>query len=292
MPYYDDTYSPLIYKTSEDPYLKERKAVMTKRVCGPLPLEADDADCRIHEREERLKPIFLHTRVMSITDIDLRSQSFGSIFDLHVSWRPGDAPTDDFLPIIRFPEAVSSSESMRVSINEDYIGHAFGGYRTTVDGRFRSKMDLRMFPFDAQALMIEMQLGRCKNSGSQLLFSRGFRLAHHPTEPNVLVNQIDSEYSFRPCRFSLSLTGPLESADRMCKYELWVPCERDPLHYLLNHYVFIGMIACMDCTPPLKKQFKNIKFTLTGPDPAAFDERRGLRWYTKLHSRIMLPPEV
>ena len=66
----------------------------------------------------------------------------------------------------------------------------------------------------------------------------------------MLVNQIDSEHAFRPCRFSLSLTGPLESADRMCKYELWVPIERIPVHYIINHYVFICMVCCLDCTLP------------------------------------------
>ena len=40
--------------------------------------------------------------------------------------------------------------------------------RTTVEGRFRCALDLSMFPFDAQPLMVEMQLGRCKNSGTQV----------------------------------------------------------------------------------------------------------------------------
>ena len=97
-----------------------------------------------------------------------------------------------------------------------------------------------MFPFDAQPLMVEMQLGRCRGTGAQLTYSAGYRLKHHPTEPNVLVQQIDAEYTFRPCRYSLSLTGDLESADKMNKYELWIPVERNAMHYLTNHYFFIA----------------------------------------------------
>mmetsp|Transcript_8692 Transcript_8692/g.16831 ORF Transcript_8692/g.16831 Transcript_8692/m.16831 type:complete len:415 (+) Transcript_8692:94-1338(+) len=199
--------------------------------------------------QEKIRTIYLHTRVMYVGDIDLRTQSFGCSFDLHVSWYPSDALTADFLPIIRFPEAVTHSESMRLDIGGDY-DNELAGYRTTVEGRFRCALDLSMFPFDAQPLMVEMQLGRCKNSGTQLTYTSGFRLAHHPTEPNILVNQIDSEHTFRPCRFSLCLTGVLESADTMCKYELWVPVERNPIHYVTNHYLFIFLVCTLDCTLP------------------------------------------
>ena len=180
-------HAPLIYNALHDPSYDDRRMFMEHRACGPLPLSEGDPPPQVLPRlpgfDFALRKVFLYTRVLCVSEIDLGSQTFGCSFDLHVSWLPRDAPTKDFLPIIRFPEAVSASESLRVSIDCDYRSELVG-YRKTVDGRFRSHMDLKMFPFDAQTLMIEMQLGRCKATGRQLLYSDGFRLAHHPSEPN------------------------------------------------------------------------------------------------------------
>ncbi len=98
--------------------------------------------------------------------------------------------------------------------------------------------------------MVEMQLGRCQTSGLQLSHDMGYRLKHHPTEPNVLVNQIDSEFIFRPCRFNLCSTGELESADRMCKYNLVIPVERRWKHVLINDYTFIFLVCFLNTTLP------------------------------------------
>jgi hypothetical protein len=107
-----------------------------------------------------------------------------------------------------------------------------------------------MFPFDAQPLVVEMQLGRCRATGLSLTYTTGWRLRHHPKEPNILANQIDAEHIFRPCRYSRSVTGPLESSERMCKYELWVPVERDWTHYVINHYFFTLMVCFLTCAVP------------------------------------------
>ena len=85
---------------------------------------------------QRVRAIYLHTRVFYVGEIDLRSQSFGCSFDLYVGWDPKDAPTPDFVPIIRFPEAVTAHEILRLDISDDHRV----GYRTTIEGRFRSKM--------------------------------------------------------------------------------------------------------------------------------------------------------
>ena len=130
---------------------------------------------------------------MYVGDVELKAQCFSARFDLHVMWRPEHALGADFSPIIRFPEATSWSEVARVDISQDYAGE-LNGFRATIEGRFRTDLDLRMFPFDAHPLMSEMQLGRDGTSGFALSHSTGWRLAHNPVEPNLLVAQIQSEY--------------------------------------------------------------------------------------------------
>ena len=164
---------------------------------------------------------------MYIGEIDLRTQSFSARFDLHVTWDPTTLPhwtSTEFMPIIRFPEAVTWSDMGKIDISEDFA-NAMTGFRSLIEGRFRTPMDLAMFPFDAQPLKIEMQLGRDKASGAQLLFRDGWRLAHHPTEPNIMVNQVEAGYTFRPLRYSISLTGELESRARLCKCKFF--CRRN-----------------------------------------------------------------
>ncbi len=141
----------------------------------------------------RARYIYLPTRVMYVGDVELKAQSFSARFDLHVMWRPSHALDADFSPIIRFPEATSWSEVARVDISKDYAGE-LNGFRATIEGRFRTDLDLRMFPFDAHPLTIEMQLGRDSASGLPLSHSTGWRLAHNPVEPNLLVAQIQGEY--------------------------------------------------------------------------------------------------
>ena len=102
--------------------------------------------------------VYLHVRLMYIGEIDLKSQSFGARFDLHVTWDPKNLPpgtSDDFAPIIRFPEAMTWTEIQRVDIAGDFGGE-LAGFRAMIEGRFRTPMELSMFPFDAQALKIEM----------------------------------------------------------------------------------------------------------------------------------------
>lgn len=243
--------------------------------------------------------VYLHSRVMFLGEIDLKSQSFGARFDLHVMWDPDSLPEEmeDFNPIIRFPEAITWRENARVDISGD-SGGVLNGHRSIIEGRFRTHMNLEMFPFDAQALKVEMQLGnfaltlsfpamgqpnpnprtfiyavtgRDKTSGKQLYYRDGWRLDHHPTEPNIMVNQMEAGVKFRPLRYSLSTTGLLESSDVIPKYTLWVPMERDYSHYVLNHvrpnltnfpittittmisllqYFFGALVALLGCSVP------------------------------------------
>ena len=106
------------------------------------------------------------------------------------------------------------------------LGHSEVVYEVNGEVHRSTKQDrCMMFPFDAQPLKIEMQLGRDKASGAQLLFRDGWRLAHHPTEPNIMVNQVEAGYTFRPLRYSISLTGELESRARLCKCKFF--CRRN-----------------------------------------------------------------
>ena len=42
------------------------------------------------------------------------------------------------------------------------------GYRATYEGKFRTQMDLRKFPFDEQFFKISLLLGRDKGTGRDL----------------------------------------------------------------------------------------------------------------------------
>ena len=88
-------------------------------------------------------------------------------------------------------------------------------------------------------------------------------MAHHPTEPNVMVNQVEAVVKFRPLRYSLSLTGTLESRSTMCKYTIWVPTERDASHYVLNHYFFGILVSVLGCTVPFNINVDDISGRLT-----------------------------
>lgn len=67
---------------------------------------------------------------------------------------------EDFDPIIRFPEAQTFTEELRVQLGvgddcDDFDKEQqLVGYRATISGMFRTQLDLHMFPFDLQDLQV------------------------------------------------------------------------------------------------------------------------------------------
>eukprot|EP00929_Paragymnodinium_shiwhaense_P080203 TRINITY_DN41815_c0_g1_i1.p1 TRINITY_DN41815_c0_g1~~TRINITY_DN41815_c0_g1_i1.p1 ORF type:complete len:474 (+),score=63.36 TRINITY_DN41815_c0_g1_i1:133-1422(+) len=199
-------------------------------------------------REHCNNIVYLYTKVHFVGAIDSASQQFSARFDLHVCWRPEFAP-DKFEPIIRFPDSVTWNEVMRVPLNEDHGGELHG-FRRTIEGQFRSELFLRGFPFDAQALRIEMALGRCASSGQKLTMHNGWRLEHHPSEANMILKQNDNTYAFRPLRFFTHQSTFLEDAEKVGKYTLVIPVVRDYQHFINNQYLFVFLNIIMNDTLP------------------------------------------
>ena len=72
---------------------------------------------------EELYFVYIHVRLMYLGEIEMRTQSFGARFDLHVMWDPKNLPPDaptGFSPIVRFPEAMTWAEVGRVDIAGDF----------------------------------------------------------------------------------------------------------------------------------------------------------------------------
>eukprot|EP00929_Paragymnodinium_shiwhaense_P041999 TRINITY_DN2180_c0_g5_i1.p1 TRINITY_DN2180_c0_g5~~TRINITY_DN2180_c0_g5_i1.p1 ORF type:complete len:442 (+),score=77.22 TRINITY_DN2180_c0_g5_i1:176-1501(+) len=193
--------------------------------------------------------IYLYTRVHFVGDVNLATQQFSTRFDLHVLWRPCHAKVPGFNPIIRFPESVSWREVMRIDLTDDYGGKLIG-FRRTIEGTFRTPLDLHCFPFDAQVLQIEMALGRCEKTGSKLSITNGWRVAHHPAEPNIILAQFDNTYSFRPLRYYLHQSGFLEDVEKSAKYTLVIPVVRDSTYFIQNQYLFVFLVFVMNDTLP------------------------------------------
>jgi hypothetical protein len=88
--------------------------------------------------------------------------------------------------------------------------HRRVGFRTTIEGRFKSKMNLHCFPFDVQALKISVMLGVEASTGAQL-FEHHARFEQDPFHANLILYQIDSEYDYLPLRFETNHTHNMET---------------------------------------------------------------------------------
>eukprot|EP00929_Paragymnodinium_shiwhaense_P041997 TRINITY_DN2180_c0_g3_i1.p1 TRINITY_DN2180_c0_g3~~TRINITY_DN2180_c0_g3_i1.p1 ORF type:complete len:450 (+),score=70.40 TRINITY_DN2180_c0_g3_i1:108-1457(+) len=206
--------------------------------------------------------IYLYTRIHFVGDVNLATQQFSTRFDVHVLWRPQHAKLDEFSPIIRFPESVSWREVMRIDLTDDYDGQLVG-FRRTIEGVFRTPLNLHSFPFDAQVLQIEMALGRCEKTGTKLSITNGWRFDHHPSEPNIILEQFDNTYAFRPLRYYLHQSGFLEDVDKSSKYTLVVPVVRDSRYFIQNQYLFVFLVFVMCDTLPYCLAMNDIVGKLT-----------------------------
>ena len=98
----------------------------------------------------------------------------------------------DFEPVLRFPTAVHWEQRGTKVFIVDKEHHRVG-FRTTIEGRFKSQMSLRSFPFDVQALKISVMFGVEASTGDQL-FEHHARFEQDPFHANLILYQIDSEY--------------------------------------------------------------------------------------------------
>ena len=202
-------------------------------------------------------------RIIQMSQIDPVKQEFRCRFDLFIHWDPksvGDAgavreDADDqhehvhiheselaWIPIVRFPNATRYSELMRYYEVRPKLGLV--GFRSTTDGSFKCVQNLRYFPFDVQAMSIEIQLGREMRSGEDLCLPT-YVIAQDPHAANSILVQVDCEWYHRPPRYMLSRTTPLEGKLRYPKYVVVIPVERDFRFFVNNIYVVPGLLLFM-----------------------------------------------
>ena len=125
--------------------------------------------------------IYCSVRVIQLSQIDPLNQSFKCRFDFRCFWADESAPTGkwavtkvdpkdlEFIPNIRFPNADERDELNRAYERRPPSGDlpACVGFRSTMQGIFKCVQDLRSFPFDVQAMSIELQRkSRDKNAVS------------------------------------------------------------------------------------------------------------------------------
>ena len=77
--------------------------------------------------------------------------------DLNLSWTQESNNCAEFEPELRFPTAVHwEVRGTKVTIRDKQNKRV--GFRTTIEGRFKSHMSLETFPHDVQALKITVRL--------------------------------------------------------------------------------------------------------------------------------------
>merc|ERR1719409_47549 len=103
-----------------------------------------------------------------------------------------------------------------------------------------------MFPFDVQALIVEITAGRERGT-QELLHLQKVQFRNAPNHPNILMRQSSTEWRFRPPRYRVKRTTALEGVDgyEMAQYALILPIQRSFGYYLYNVYVVAGLIQVM-----------------------------------------------
>ena len=245
-----------------------RRTIRTIRQETPSRRESDEVRQGIEcSRPTKAVDVLASIRIIQLSQINPVKQEFTCRFDLFLHWDPqhvGDegavrekAPNAAhehmhiheselaWVPIMRFPNATRYSELMRYYERRPKLGLV--GFRSTMDGSFKCVQNLRYFPFDVQAMSIEIQLGREMRSGDDLCLPT-FAIAQDPHAANSILVQVDCEWYHRPPRYLLSRTTPLEGKLRYPKYVVVIPCERDFRFYVNNIY---GPCSCLRrCAAP------------------------------------------
>ena len=182
--------------------------------------------------------IFLHSTVLFVGSINLGEQLFFLRFDLYVVWHADEAGETcaGFDPDVRFPSAMTWQETSRMQLRPDdeIIHDGMAGYRATIEGTFRAHLDLSSFPFDAQALQVDMNMGVNRATSKRLSCADGWRFDHHPSAANMMLQQVNSEYHIRPLRYYITRTSALEDPRPCSKYILVIPMHRRTRYYLVS----------------------------------------------------------
>ena len=69
-------------------------------------------------------------------------------------------------------------------------------------------------------------------------------LVQNPEQPNLIFGQQDSEFDFRPPRYIMTQTGPLESAGPISKYIVILPADRK----FMRHVYGMVLTTCVMST--------------------------------------------
>ena len=194
-----------------------------------------------------LKPILIQVTVFHINEVDMSNENFQAKFDLSVFWNRSYGKKGSFEPEIRFPNAINYKEMFRYRLPPTITtdNNTMDGYRATYEGKFRTQMDLRKFPFDEQFFKISLLLGRDKGTGRDLTIQDGFILSHHESYDSFVINP-NTEHQFgeiekRTADYSLALNQMEPSS----KYITLIPAKRKYEYYLYNHYTFVFLIFVM-----------------------------------------------
>jgi hypothetical protein len=155
-----------------------------------------------------------------------------------------DGATPAFDPILRFPQAKEWHVLDELTVATEADERGLVGERRTIEGLFTCSLEMQAFPFDAQAFDIVIHLGRDRASGVDCTLANGYKLAQN-TEPNMIAPQISDQYAFRPCRYNLTHTTRLESAQARSEYMLSIVAQRQFGYFLLNHYLFLFLLLVL-----------------------------------------------
>lgn len=195
-------------------------------------------------------------RVIQIGKIDLPGQTFQCRFDLFAEWVDEDASkefdlhyliehgdnvqTDWWEPRLRFVNADSFTIVEKIYLKPSKEHRIC--FRLTVEGEFRVKFDLTDFPFDLQALRIQIMMGRDRHE-QELLHGGRAQFRDHQVRHNTVLSQFSQEYEFRPLRYQILLSSDIEGVDgyRMSIYRVNIPIERRAKYYFWNYY-FVSMV--------------------------------------------------
>lgn len=195
------------------------------------------------------KVIYIYFRVNFVGEVNLSSQTFLARFDMYLLWdaklgvsKHVEGAAKTFNPIMRFPQSQSWSEIEDLGVAIPQNDKGLVGERRTIEGAFTCQMEMEAFPFDAQALDVVIHPGRDRVSGEDCTLENGYKILHYELGPNMIAPQVSDQYTFRPCRYTLTHTTRLESAKPRSEYMLSIVVARQYGFFLANHYLFLLLL--------------------------------------------------
>jgi hypothetical protein len=179
--------------------------------------------------------------VINLSEIDLKTQSFFADFYIWMRWR-GDESLGGF-------ELVNGEG---LDFSQDYKSNT-DGYNytyTRVQGRFRSRFDLRNYPLDEHYLTIDVESSNSSDAELQLVPDDGLGVASSVEVPGWELERYEAVV--RPFRYPTDF-GDM-SEDRQATYsrlEFQIPVHRPKLKTYLKTFlvlfisVAIGLVSCV-----------------------------------------------